>query len=982
MMMDKSATQDIRVIPLKNANAVEVLTRFKEMMGQIYQQAGKGAINEVFAATADERTNSLIVAGTPAVFEAVTKVLAELDVAPSDANTITTAMFPLVRGNASSVVAAINALYVGRPNVGGMPPPKATAEPVANVVYITGTQSQIDQLKATVIDPLEQYAPGGAIKQYQIPIQYAKVEDVAETLNNWFTQRFAALRAAGGAAKAPAEMVVNIIAVPATRQLLVSCSEDNKAVIDDLLKSLDNEQVSDLGQQVKVIPVKFADLGYTALALTTAFTKAGKVPESEKITITPEYGTQSLIIKARASDLAEIEKLLAQIDRSDSTNITPPETVRLGHAKASEVANTVMQMVVRGKRRDRVTGLYPVNVSADDTSNTLLVTANNKKEMDEAKAMIGQLDTQPATDIERALQSYPLLYADLGSVMQAINTRFADNAKMPVQHQVSVTPDYTTNALLVTASVENHKKVEAIIKELDQSNVASMRAPETIKVVNIKASDLANTLTQMIRTSKKVDKRTGQYPVTVAGNDASNTLLVTANATDMAEMKTLIAKLDVPMDEADQRIIRPYPVKYVDLSAMIQVINSRFEGGKTRSIKDQVQALAETATNSVVVTASAENHEKVKVLIEQLDQESGGTVQQEIIRLANARADDLATVVQTTYRTRKLRPGEQPPTITADTNSNSIVVSASLNQIQAIKELIAELDKPVDPSRVEELRVIPLQYVDAIEVKDILTEYLRKPGIAPGRGPAALVNDVRLQVSPSMNALVVSGASADIERVQTLTQTMDKEDLAGSSSVPQIVQVQHTSASQLAATLSRMFTEPAQVRARGKTGGADLVPLIMADDATNTLVVKARTVDFNQIKDMVAKLDTEQIGRLSGVELIPVSRGTDVNALAREIERTINQGELVRARQQPGYKPAAVAVGVDERGPALIVAGSPELFPTIKSLVAKLQSFTPAGGYTARIIPVRNIPAQDMKRVIQQLIDQQQGGSQSGRPRR
>ncbi|HSW44231.1 MAG TPA: secretin N-terminal domain-containing protein [Phycisphaerae bacterium] len=1129
-MMDKSATQDIQVFPLKNANAVEVLARFREMMGQIYQQV-KGGVNEVFAATADDRINALIVAGTPAVFEAVTKVLQELDVGPSEANTITTVMFPLVRGNAASVAASVNALYIGRPNIGGVPAPKATAEPTANVVYITGTRAQIDQIKATVIDPLEQYAPAVALKSFQIPIQHADVTTLAQTLNNYFSQRFAAMLAAGGSARAPAEMVVKIVADSATRLLLVECTESNKAAIDDLLKMLDSPAVSDLGQQVKVIPVKFADLGYTSQALSVAFTKTGKIPENEKISIIPEYGTQSLIVKARAEDIADIEKLLAQIDRSDAGNMTPPETIRLQNGRASTVSTTITQMIATTKRRDRTTGQYPVSVSPDDTSNTLLVTAINKKEMDEVKVLIGQLDTQPATDTERTVQSYPLQYADLGSVMQAINTRFADYARMPIQQQVNITPDYINNSLLVTASDANHKKVEVIVKELDQSNMASvamprtikvqnakasilaaaltetirtskkvdrrtnrypisvtsddasntlivtanekdmaeamqlieqldvappkeqdrllksyalkfadlgsvmqaintrfadnvrlpvkdqvgltpdhatnalmvtaslenqeevkkiieeldksdvatMRIPETIKVENIKASDLANTLTQMIRTSKKVDKRTGQYPVTVSANDASNTLLLTATATDMAEMKALIAKLDVAVAEEDQRITRPYPVRYVDMSAVVSVINSRFDSNnKTRSLKDQVQAFPEAATNSIVVTAAAENHDKVKALIDQLDQESEGTIQQEIIRLTNARADDLAQVVTTTYRARKLRPGEQAPSITADANSNSLVVSASMHQTRAIKELIAELDKPVDPSRVEELRVIPLQYVEATEIKDILTEYLRKPGLAPGRGAAELVNDTRLQASPTMNALVVSGSTSEIERVQKLVQTMDREDVAGSSSVPQIIKVRNTSASQLAATLTRMFTEPATARGRGRAGAADLVPLILADDTTNTLVVRARTVDFNQIEMTVAKLDVPGEGT-SGMEVIQVNKGTDVAALAREIERTINMGERLKAQQQPGYRAAQLAIGVDERSPALIVAGSPELFPMVKGLVARLQEMKPSGGTTARVIPVRNISPQDMKRVIQQLIDQQQGKTTSGR---
>jgi len=93
-------------------------------------------------------------------------------------------------------------------------------------------------------------------------------------------------------------------------------------------------------------------------------------------------------------------------------------------------------------------------------------------------------------------------------------------------------------------------------------------------------------------------------------------------------------------------------------------------------------------------------------------------------------------------------------------------------------------------------------------------------------------------------------------------------------------------------------------------------------------------------------------------------------------------GEQMKARQQAGYKPAQVAIGVDERVPALLVAGSPEMFDTVRKLVNTLQDMKPTRGVSAKVIPVRNIPPQDMKRMIEQLIDQQgSSGSRQGRRR-
>ena len=153
----------------------------------------------------------------------------------------------------------------------------------------------------------------------------------------------------------------------------------------------------------------------------------------------------------------------------------------------------------------------------------------------------------------------------------------------------------------------------------------------------------------------------------------------------------------------------------------------------------------------------------------------------------------------------------------------------------------------------------------------------------------------------------------------------------------------------------------------------------MADETTNALVVRARTVDYNIIKETVVKLDIESIGP-TGMDVVQVDRGVDVRALADEIERTVNLGERYKASKQVGYKPAQVAIGVDERVPALLVAGSPEMFDTVRKLVNTLQDMKPTGTYSFKVIPVRSgIPPQDMKRMIQQLIDQQRGGQRSRR---
>jgi hypothetical protein len=299
------------------------------------------------------------------------------------------------------------------------------------------------------------------------------------------------------------------------------------------------------------------------------------------------------------------------------------------------------------------------------------------------------------------------------------------------------------------------------------------------------------------------------------------------------------------------------------------------------------------------------------------------------------------------------------------------VVKAGKADMVGIKAMIEQLDKPATDTQ-EELRVIPLEFIDAMETVDIMSEYLRRPESRGGRsGREDLVGNVRIQASQAMNALIVSGSSVQIDGVEKVVKGMDKK-VDGAGSAPRIIKLEHANAPALAATLTQMFSDPARQSVRGRSNASpDMIPLVMADESTNSLIVRARTVDYNLIEEMAVKLDVEATG-LAGMKVIRVGRGVDVRTLAREIAQTINEGERMAA-QAGNRKPNQVAIGVDDRAPALIVAGSPQMFDQVDRLVRELHSMGPADGQIGMptIIRTKNIPAEDVKNIIERLMEVQ-----------
>jgi len=1056
-MMDKTTTQDVKVYPLQHAFATEVVTQFQQMMMQLMRGlSGSGGGLSSVAVTADPRTNSLIVSGTAATFLAVDKVLKDLDVPEKGAAARTSAMYGLTKSKAATVAASIQQLFGRQRYPGGVAPPTAVAEPNANVVFVYGTTEQLAAIKAAVIDPLENYKPAEdtVIQNHQIPVKYAKVEEVANILKNFFQSRSANLRGSGYTAQAPADLAVTIIPDPSSRQLIVSCNDKNKALIDSLLVNLDQEGVAESSRQTRVFALQYAHPAYVATAITNAFAKRGRVSESEIVKVTPEYATMSLVVSASADNMKKVEDLITELDQDTGTKAST-KLVQLENARASDVANALNQTLAQTKRRS-LTGQLPATVVPNDATNTLLVTAS-EKQYEELQGLITKLDVEPAADADRTIKPYPLQYADMGSVAAAISRAFRGTGSKNVREMVEAAVEWGTYSVIVTATPENHEKVAAMIKELDQPGTGTQQT-YTIDIVNAEPEDVGTTLTQ-IYNATKTRTRKGKPAAVFTVPRGSKKVMVTCGESEIEEIRALIAQLDTGEAAAD-RDVRVVPVRRLapremstvltefmrkpgrssqwdssllggvkitysdgagaviltgpterldELEQLVAKIDSaapeedeataqkvavfRLENGdsgyaavaiaraftKPGAIAeaDRVTAVADRSTNSVVVTAVADKLADIEKLVHELDQESGAKMEQAIVRLENARSDELAKVLTTTWRARRRPAGQQSPSITADLNSNAVVISASKTDLEGIKDMIAKLDAPLDEDDVEELRVIPLEYIDADETREILTEYLRKPGARRGRGQADdLIGDIRIQASTSMDALIVSGSAAEIDRVQNLVRTMDTDKIVDASGVPQIIRVENAPAAQLAGTLTRMFTEPAQ-KLYGRKN-PEKVPLIMADDTTNSIVVKARNLDFNVIKETVAKLDIESTGP-TGMKVIQVDRGVDVRSLASEIERTINQGERLKAAKQVGYKPAQVAIGVDVHAPALLVAGSPEMFDTVQQLVDQLALMKPKGGYSAKVIPVRSIAPKDMKRMIQQLIDQQSGGKQGRR---
>ncbi len=1052
--MDVEGTDtDIRIFELKFANAVELhqqlTTMTQQVIAQLRSRGQKNAEMEVFAAVPDPRTNTLVVTGGVKTFQIVEKVLKQIDVPPTGSTEKVTVVYQLEQAQAADVARAIGQLYQSKRGQmylkGGHEPPTAEYDTITNTVMIRATELQQKQIKNEVIDKLEEFSKTKKIKDTTIELKFAKSDETAQMLTEYFTQRSQSRR--GLSMRISPSDVVTILSEPNLNALLVRCNDENLETIKTLVARIDQEGVSGKGaRQTKVRALEFADPAQVSQAIRQAFLPQAGVRQGlrDRVEAVPEYTTGSLVLIASEENMKRIDEILNQLDTETATK-RETKKIALQHAHADEVQLQLTQLYAQTRGRTRQ-GQLPVTVTADDRTNSVIVSAK-KKDLEELEKLIQTMDVPSEQFKTRLLKTFQLEWAEPYTVAQMINQAFASQSgRRGPTERVLAAAEYSTGSLVVSASPENMKLVDQLIKDVDKEG-SSTKQMHVVEIKSGEAADIALALSQMFVQGRQA-KRGGQPPITIVNPQGTNKVMVMASEADFKKIADAIKEMDVDTKETEVRIVRLTHIspeeaqtvlqeylrkpgrtgkwdttlqgdvrisisdsvgglvltarkeKLEELEALIKKIDVETPEGAagTRKIEifplefanpyttataiqqtfaprrgagaqsesDRVVATAETSTNAVIISASEKNLVRIRKFIKDLDQEDKGGREVHVMTLKKARATDVAATLTQTYRSRmRTQRGEEPITVTAEPGTNSLIISAKKSELKEVEELVTQMD--VDPSTNEEMKVIPLDHIDAAEALTIMQDYLKRPTASGARGD--LAGGTRVSSSDSMNALVISGKKENMVQLEAVVKGLD-QPTAQADREPKIIPLKAARAGILAGMLSQIFTDPATQKATRRRGAtaAEMVPIIMADETSNTVIVRARKTDFGMIEKMAAQLDREDLG--GQIRVIPVPPTIDVTELAQTIEQTVNQGERNRA-QQTGKRAALVSIGVDDRTNSLIIAGPAEQFAQVERLVKDLQDVKPAGEPTMKVLRLKRLQATELKQVLDQMMERQ-----------
>ncbi len=410
------------------------------------------------------------------------------------------------------------------------------------VLILKGNEADVEKVQE-IIRRLEKMSVGSLPAIHVLTLENIDSEAFATLLTSVYEQLTELRQRAGTARKTAA-----FIPVVQPNAILIISSEIERTSILELAQELDKPLAPDF--EFEVFALKSAIASQVVTSLESFYEDRPGLGTS--IRSIADVRTNSVIVQARPSELAEVKTLIQRIDHDEPGSVNRMQVIQLRNAVAEELSATISQAIqavinppqqtttgqgggfggaggatqgaeelrtgksvalefltTTGGVRDLIRSgiLADVRVNFDARSNSLLVSAPEAS-MSLLEALIAALDQAPGAVSE--IKVFTLKNADAQQSVDTLETMFSNtNQETQLGIQLAGTegssssliplrfsPDLRTNSVLAVGSAESLSVVEAILLRLDSDNTddTSKQMITVIPLRNAPAEEVAATL--------------------------------------------------------------------------------------------------------------------------------------------------------------------------------------------------------------------------------------------------------------------------------------------------------------------------------------------------------------------------------------------------------------------------------------------------------------------------------------------------------
>lgn len=940
--------------------------------------------------SAQDGSSLLVVRAPKDEMERVRSLIAQIDAAETSG--LPVRAVKLERADAAVVAAALQRFFTERANASSRPGQRVTnrvavaGDKRTGTVLVAAADEDFEQVKSLVAT-FDSPTPVQDFQFRIVALRHASVSELGESLRNIADEiRWTSVWGGGRQQQGDDQHLYIETNEPSNSIILIGKGEQIE-VVERLISAMDQPASGRAETVVRSVEVRTADLAALRSVLERAFSTPGwrpwRGPDPAGVLVQIDRQRRALILAGKGENVEKAVSYIAQLDSADATEARKIEAITLSHARADRVASNLRQFFAD---RARAQGLDapPINIVGSADGNVLLV-AGPESELGTVNDLVAQID-QPEAGKDRRIEVFVLQNATARDASDVLRTMYGQ--REAGQERVIVTPQPSTNSVILSASAASFDEIAALLRQIDAPPRAEDVNIETVPLATARAQDVA----QAIRAALPANVKVTVTPVV-----RSNSLMLTGSREAIALVMEQVRKIDQEPVRSGS-VFRRYRLKAADAMDVASTVRQVLRARPRNPNDPDASVDYSLQDNAITLYAPADQIEEIEKIIAELDTPAGDARTTEFVKLEYANAEQTATALRVFYGRYAMEaasPAARTVTVLPDPLSNSLVIRADAGEWQGIRALLEKLDtKEYDTRR--RLAVIPLTYSDAAGIARALNEGFRAPLEQAQRQQAMMaqrqaadrratgVNEAtalaEIEAPPTIsaetitNSLIIFAASRDMERI---TEVVKQLDVAGFANMPaaRIIPLRTGKPSTIAATLRDMFM-PRPERGPGAgpsgvTGPRSVV--IVGDDASGSLIVRADEEKFLQIKALAEALqDQGAAGRI--LPHVIRLRHVPAGRLRQTLLTTF--GETARQLGE------TIAIEIDRGSNALVVACSERLLVEITRVVRELDTLPPgqdgadgdaaAGplgglGQSVTIIDITNNAPADIKRTLDEM---------------
>jgi len=721
-------------------------------------------------------------------------------------------------------------------------PVAINAEPTTRTLIVSGPTEIFTRVE-TVLSELDTAPdrPEVVVKLYTL--EHARAERLEPLLSQLLSTRLREQRDREGLLVADERILLEVASDSASNTLIVSAPQTLQQLASELIDSLDTEAAEIGRATVRVVPLTFADAAEVARTLTAAAPSL-ELPSGGVPTILAAGGSNAVLLSGAAKDLEKVEELLASLDTQPSDDQTAAvETFPLEHADAGTIAPSVERVLSQQQ----------------------------------------QLNPQ--------ILNYQLRY-----------TRTVPEAYL--RPPVNVEADERTNALIISAPRLTLELARAVIEKLDTPAEQDGRSVTAFTPLRGDPDRLVRTASSVLEATRSPGRR----PLELLPEPASGAILVIGDEEQTTEALRVLTDLDERAVEAPAVDVSVFDLQHADArgvaSALEPLLNdrSRWPDALSRAERAgvavaQPRVNVDVEANRLVLSAPTPLIPLATGLIETLDAPpAGGTREVRVVRLIKGDAASVAQALQDAL-SDSLAPGAPAPAVSAETASNSILISGTSDQIDEAADLISSMDDAAEPEGLG-VRSIALEHARAEAIAPVVERVLTREQDMTGvpawirwqmlqtRGGEDV--EIRVAAERRLNAVVVSGPRTVLDVAEELVTQLDQPSSAARSDrLVRVLALTGADASELASSIEAVFEDEGETEP----------PVVRVDRSSNSLVVRANPEQMETIERLARELDAAAIATGRELRTIPLDRSrVDAQLMANTLKRLLERRGGVKVR--------------------------------------------------------------------------------------